>query len=153
MNPFIRSSWRPPSDVCGTRLLYKIRTKSVDGRFSEPVSIRVSTPLPPLAMARVVGVFDVRAHVTSTYGISSYDDPTFGWRLNPSCDTGACGFRLRGAVDDITMVFERKGGSYTASFTGRIGIVCGGTPSTSSGTVDLRVTKAKMIGRHWRATR
>ena len=50
------------------------------------------------------------------------------------------------------MVFKRKGGTYTAPLTGRL-FVCGGTPVTSNGTVELRVKMAKVLGREWRATR
>lgn len=139
--------------IPGRSQTYEIRAQSFDGRYSEPVSIEVSTPLPPLAQARVAGTFDVRTEITSQYGYSDYGHPTFGWRLKPSCDTRACGFRLRDVVNDITMVFKRKGGAYTAPFTGKLNLVCGGTPVTSGGTVELRVRKAKMIGREWRATR
>ena len=139
--------------IPGKKLTYKIRTQSADGRFSEPLSIVVSTPLPPLAQARVAGTFDVRIQITSQYGYSDYGHPTFGWRVTPLCDTRACGFRLKDPVRDITMVFKRTGGTYTAPFTGRLGLVCGGTPVTSSGTVDLRVKMAKVLGREWRATR
>jgi hypothetical protein len=139
--------------IPGRSLTYEIRTQSLDGRYSEPVSIEVSTPLPPVSEARVAGVFDVRGDVTSVYGITGYGDPTFGWRMTPDCDTRACGTRLRDRVNDITIELERKGGTYTASFTDRLGITCGGTPVTSSGTVVLHVKKAKVIGREWRATR
>ena len=139
--------------IPGRELTYKIRTQSVDGLYSEPLTIEVSTPLPPLAEARVAGAFDVRTEVTSQYGYSDYGHPTFGWKLTPSCDTGACGFRLRDVVNDITMVFKRKGGTYTAPFSGHLNLVCGGTPVTSSGTVELRVKVARVLGREWRATR
>ena len=55
--------------------------------------------------------------VTSVYGITGYGDPTFGWRMTPDCDSRACGTRLRDRGNDITMELERKGGTYTASFT------------------------------------
>jgi hypothetical protein len=139
--------------IPGRSLTYKIRTQSLDGRFSEPASIEVSTPLPPLSEARVAGTFDVRAQVTSQYGYSEYGHPTFGWRLTPSCDTRACGFRARDLVNDFTMMFTRKGGMYSASLTGRLGLACSGTPVTSNGTVELRVKKAHVIGREWRATK
>ena len=140
--------------IPGKKLTYKIRTQSADARYSVPLTIEVSTPLPPLAEARVAGAFDVRTEITSQYGYSDYGpSPTFGWKLTPTCDTRACGFRLRDVVNDITMVFKRKGGTYTAPFTGRLNFVCGGTPVTSSGTVELRVKMAKVLGREWRATR
>ena len=139
--------------IPGGNFTYEIRTQSLDGRYSEPISIEVSTPLPPRSAARVAGIFDVRADVTSSYGISGYEDVTFGWRLTPSCDDRACGFRLSDTVNDITVVSKRKGGTYTAPFTGRLGISCGDAPVTSSGTVELRVKTAKVIGGEWRATR
>jgi hypothetical protein len=139
--------------IPGRSLRYEIRTQSMDGRLSDPVSIDVSTPLPRLSSARVAGTFDVRADITSQFGVRGYDDPTFGWRLTPTCATRACTFRLRDVVNDLTMVFDRKGDTYTASFTGRLGLSCGNTPVTSSGTVELRVEKAKVIGREWRAIR
>ena len=101
----------------------------------------------------MAGVFDVRGDVTSVYGITGYGDPTFGWRMTP-------GLRHAGVRNPAPGPGERhhagaraEGGTYTASFTERLGITCSGTPVTSSGTVVLHVKKAKVVGREWRATR
>jgi hypothetical protein len=139
--------------MIGKERTYEITATTDDGRFSEPVPIDVTTPLPPLAEARVAGTFDIRGHVSTSYGINDYDDVSFGWRMKPSCGTRACGFRLRDDLSDITMHVERTGGTYTASFRGRLGLACGDTPVTSSGTIELRVKKARLIRGEWRATR
>ena len=139
--------------VLGKERTYEISATTDDGRLSESISIDVTTPLPPLAEARVAGTFDIRGNVSSSYGINDYDDVSFGWRMKPACDTRACGFRLRDDLSDITMNFKRTGGIYTTSFSGRLGLACGDTPVTSSGTVELRVKKARLIRGEWRAIR
>jgi hypothetical protein len=138
--------------VIGKERTYEITATTDDGRLSEPVSIDVTTPLPPLTEARVAGTFDVRGEVISSYHIDDYDHASYGWRFTPSCVTRACGGRLHDEVNDITMVVKRTGGTYTAPFTGRL-LVCNGTPVTSNGTVELHVKKARLIRGEWRAIR
>ena len=58
--------------IPGKNLTYKIRTQSVDGRYSEPVVDRGLHAAPPLSEARVAGAFDVRIEITSQYGYSDY---------------------------------------------------------------------------------
>ena len=88
---------------------------------------RVSTPLRLSRRARVAGVFDVRGDVTSVYGITGYGDPTFSWRMTRTA--------TRGRAEPGSGPGERhhagaraEGGTYTASFTERLGITCSGTP-------------------------
>jgi hypothetical protein len=69
------------------------------------------------------------------------------------CDTRACGFRLRDVVNDIHDGVRAEGRDIHRALTGRLDFVCGGTPVTSSGTLELRVKKAKVLGREMRGIR
>jgi hypothetical protein len=140
--------------IPGKKYTYAVRVEAPVGTFSDSVAIRVSTPVPPLGEARVAGTFDVRSEFVSKYGYGDYATPGFGWRFRPKCPTGSCGLSLRDInLEDLTLTLKREGGMYSGSFSGRIGLQCGGTSTVSTGTIELSVAAARVIGSEWRATR
>lgn len=140
--------------IPGKKYTYAVRVEAPVGTFSESVVVRISTPLPPLAEARVAGVFDVRSEFVSKYGYGEYVAPGFGWRFRPGCPSGSCEVSLRDInVEDLTLTLKRDGATYSGSFSGNIGLECSGTPTVSTGTIQLRVEAARVIGSEWRATR
>jgi hypothetical protein len=138
----------------GTDYTYEVRVEGPDGTFSDAVSVELSTPLPPLAEARVEGTFDVRSKITDETGYGDYTAPGFGWTLRPACGSGPCGFTLRDIVrDDLKLSLTRQKLTYTGTFSERFEIQCEGTGVISNGTVVLRVAKARVLDGEWRATR
>lgn len=140
--------------VPGETYRYEIRVEAEAGVFSEPASVRVETPLPLLAEARLQGTFDVRSRFTSKSGYGEYEAPGFGWRFRPKCGEGTCDASVQDILrSELHLVLDRTGGTYRGSYTGRFGLECGGTETISSVTIELRVTKARVIDGAWRATR
>jgi hypothetical protein len=145
--------YRDTSALPGKRYRYEVRVETEDGVFSDPVRVRIKTPIPPLVQARVEGTFDARTSFNSKVGYGDYTAPTFGWELTPVCASGPCAVRLRDSFyDDLRIKLNRSGGSYAGSFSGQIGLQCQGTPSTSTGSITLRVAKARVVDGEWRAT-
>ena len=150
---FGERKYRDTSALPGKRYRYELRVETQDGVFSDPVRARVRTPVPPLLQARVEGTFDARTSFTSKVGYGDYVAPTFGWEFTPVCTSGPCSVRLRDSFyDDLRIKLNRSGASYAGSFTGKIGLQCQGTPSTSTGSITLRVSKARVVDGEWRAT-
>lgn len=150
---FGERKYRDTSALPGKRYRYELRVETQDGVFSDPVRVRVRTPVPPLLQARVEGTFDARTSFTSKVGYGDYVAPTFGWEFTPVCASGPCDVRLRDSFyDDLRIKLNRTGASYAGSFAGQIGLQCQGTPSTSTGSITLRVSKARVVAGEWRAT-
>ena len=145
--------YRDTSALPGKRYRYQLRVETEGGVFSDPVRVRIKTPIPPLVQARVDGTFDARTSFNSKVGYGDYTAPTFGWEFTPICPTGPCAVRLRDSFyDDLRIKLNRNGATYTGSFSGKIGLQCQGTPSTSTGSITLRVARARVVGGEWRAT-
>jgi hypothetical protein len=134
------------------RYAYEVRVETGDGLFSDPVRVRAKTPIPPIVQARVEGTFDVRTQFISKSGYGEYSAPTFGWDLTPVCPTGPCSVRLRdNFYEALRLKLDRSGAAYTGSFSGQIGLECTGTPMTSTGSIDLRVKRARVVDGEWQA--
>ncbi len=136
---------------------YRYLVEAVGGDPHVEVSgteTRVLTPRPPLAAARVSGVFDVALKVRSSYGITGLDDSTSAWRVTAVCEQGACEIRLRDVNGPLPVTeLARDGVLYEGGGSGHVGMVCGTVELTSSYDLSLRVVGADTRGGRWRATK
>jgi len=135
------------------RYVYSVAAFGQDAIASEPAEVRVRTPAAPLSDARLEGTFDVKLREVSTFGYTtSGGDTTGGWTFTPRCGRGSCDVKVaqvfRGSRS-VTM--ERRSARYRARGSGQLGVRCGGTPSTSTFTIDVEVTKAKTVDGAWHA--
>ncbi len=123
---------------------------------SERVRVSARMKVPPIAQARLEGDFSVNATVTSRSGYDTLGKALErGWRFTPRCLDGAC---RRVAWHDLDTkrlrgVLTRRGGTYTGTYSGWFFIHCRGTRTTSSVSIELRVTRARTIQGRWHATR
>ncbi len=137
----------------GRSYTYEIRSHGPRG-FSDPLSTDVKIRVPSLSAARLEGDFGVDAKVVSQSGYTKFEGSTFGWRFRPKCRKGACNVLWRDVTDKhMHALLKHKGRSYTGGYTGLFLIKCGGTLSTSSVKLSLRVVKARAVAGEWRATR
>jgi hypothetical protein len=122
---------------------------------SEPATTEATTPTPPLRAARLEGVFNVRTKVVSSSGYSRLGGaPVYGWRFRPRCPAGPCDVRWRDLQRAfIRAVLDRRGGRYRGTYTGFFNAFCSGSKTTSTVTIDLKVTRARAVEGEWRATR
>jgi hypothetical protein len=135
------------------RYRYTVQAAGADGTLSEAARVNVRTPKAPLSVARLKGVFNMKFHITSSYGVNGFDDKTEGWRFSPGCARGACSTRLRDIHwQRFSTDLHRSGGSYAGAFTMRDYLACGGTPDTSSISINLHMASAKALDNAWRAT-
>ena len=135
------------------RYVYAVAAVGEDDLASEPVELRVKTPAAPLSDARLEGTFDVRIEQVSTFGYtSSGGDRAGGWSFSPRCERGACDVKVarvfRGAA---SVSMDRSSASYRAQGSGKLGVRCGGTPSTSTYVIRLKVTRAETVDGVWHA--
>lgn len=132
---------------------YEVEGVASEAR-SNPASVRVKTPEAPLGVARLEGVFNVRFVKTSSYGVNGIPEKTTrGWRFTPKCNTGACTTEWNDiSWKALGATLKRAGASYSATATVHGLLQCSGTPSTSSYTVKLHVTKAATVKDAWRVT-
>jgi hypothetical protein len=122
---------------------------------SEPATAEVTTPTPTLRAARLQGVFNVRTKLLSSHGYSKLGRaPIYGWRFRPRCPSGPCDVRWRDLQRaSIRAVLDRHGGRYRGTYTGFFNALCSGSRTTSTVTIELKVTKARAVEGEWRATR
>jgi hypothetical protein len=139
----------------GATLTYEVVVVTDGLPASEPAVVRIRTPLPPLKDARLVGVFNVKLRRTSTYGISDVPEKSSaGWRFRPECSTGPCDVRWTENFADLpALELTRDGARYEGSATGKPGVTCGGTESTGSYSLVVRVVAAELIAGVWQATK
>jgi hypothetical protein len=137
----------------GHKYSYKVVAEAGDVA-SGPIAISVTTTKPPLAEARVKGLFDIQASVTSSYGYSQIEKSvSFGWKFTPKCKKGPCTVAWKQVgTGGFTSTLERSGDTYTGSYTGHLGVICGSVEVTGTITVSLTVTKAKGEDGSWIAT-
>jgi hypothetical protein len=138
----------------GKKYTYEVRARG-NGKFSDPASAEVRIKVPPLKGARVEGDFNVSAKVVSKTGYSRFGQgTTFGWHFKPKCRAGACAVVWRDVfAERFHAKLTRKGARYVGNYTGFFLVKCGGTNSTSSVDLDLKVTTARAIAGEWRATK
>jgi hypothetical protein len=137
----------------GKDYTYEVRARG-SGAVSEPASVRVEVPVPPLKMARLVGDFAVTSGVIRKLGYGEFKVPTFGWHFTPRCDEGPCDVSWRDMGDDrIQANLHRQGRRYSGHYVGFFTSRCFGTRATSSVDISLEVSKARAIAGDWRATK
>jgi hypothetical protein len=134
------------------RYRYTVRAVGF-GSASMPAFVVVTTPEAPLSVARLQGTFNMKFHITSSYGVNGFGNKTEGWRYAPDCDEGACtthviDIHTKGFATDL----HRSGGTYKATFSMRGYIYCHSTPSNTSVSITLHVTKAQAYHDAFRAT-
>jgi hypothetical protein len=113
-------------------------------------SVHVHTPTAPKAIARFAGLFNVRLHLTSSYGLTGVGNNTAGWAFTPKCNEGPCGVRMSDLNHQLpTITLARTGATYQGSGSEQFG-TCSGTKVTSSFHVILHVTDAKARSDEWR---
>jgi hypothetical protein len=135
------------------RYRYTVQAIGTDGTLSEAARVNVHTPTAPLSVARLEGVFNMKFHITSSYGVNGFDDKTEGWRFTPGCGRGACSTRLRDIHwQRFSTDLHRSGETYVGAFTVRGYVACGGTPDSSSISINLHVARGKTLNDAWRAT-
>jgi hypothetical protein len=139
----------------GKSYTYEIQARASGTIESEKVSAQVKVRVPPLSMARVNGNYNAKLHTTSQFGyIGSVDDGTFGWNFKPKCRVGACDVTWKDLFyKDLKTVLDRAGATYTGSDSGKFFGKCSGVAGTSTVTLDLHVTKARVIDGVWSATK
>ena len=125
-------------------------------RHSRPALVVARLSVPPLAAARLEGYFNVRLKVTSSSGYSN-DLPgtsSAGWHFKPRCRHGACGALWSdNASKRLHARATRHGARYRISYRGFLFVSCSGAHATSALEITLRVTKARVRGHEWLASR
>ena len=112
--------------------------------------------VPKLAAARLEGYFNIRLKVTSASGYSNDVSgiSSAGWHFKPLCRHGACGaIWSNNSAKSIHARVTRHGARYRMSYRGFYFVTCSGAHATSALDVTLRVTKARVRGREWLASR
>lgn len=137
-----------------TTYRYEVQALDGEGGPASSASASAETGAPPVKMARLAGVFDVRLKKLNSYGVTGIPARgTAGWRFSPECDEGACDTRWRDiGRKQLAGDLHRAGERYSTSTTVRGVLQCSGTPTTSRITIDVRVTKADAVDGEWRAT-
>jgi hypothetical protein len=128
-----------------------------DEATSDPALLEVETQRASPGLARLEGLFNVKLKERSHYGLTlgkGGQRYTAAWRFVPRCEQGACAARwtdrsTRGLAADL----KRGGPRYRGTVFGRFGGTCGGTRTTATVTVDLRVVDARAVDDAWRAAR
>src|SRR5262245_37160236 len=134
------------------RYRYAVRAVAPNS-FGDPAVVVVRTHTAPKSVARLEGVFDMKFHITSSYGVHGFGNKTEGFRYTPNCDKGACTTHV---VDIHTRAFatdlHRSGGTYKSSFAMHGYIYCNSNRDDTSVSITLHVTKAKVFRDAWRVT-
>ena len=120
---------------------------------SDPALLEVATPRASPGLARLDGLFNVRMKERSHYGLTLGKGGkrfTAAWRFVPRCERGACAVRWTDrSTRGLAAELKRGGARYRGSVFGRFGGSCGGTITTATVTVDLRVVGARADGDEW----
>ena len=140
--------------VTGSTYVYEVAAFDGVGVATDPDRARVRTRPAPPSTAQVKGVYDIRLHVQSSYGITGLEGSTAAWRITPSCDEGACDIRIKVLQAQLPAIeAKHRQGQYEADGSGRFGFACGDVPQTSNYEIGLHPTAADAVGRSWRVTR
>jgi hypothetical protein len=134
---------------------YSVQATSGD-RHSQPVLVVARLSDPPLATARLEGYFDVRLKVTSSsgYGNNPPGTTTAGWHFKPLCPQGACdAIWVDNGAKSVHARATRHGARYHISASGYYFVTCNGAHATTSLDITFRVTKARVRGHEWIASR
>jgi hypothetical protein len=139
----------------GQTYTYGVAGLGSGGRESDPVTVGVDVPVPPLSKARLDGSFTVKVKVTSASGYTDYAKRfTIGWDFTPKCRQGPCNVRWKDLSDkDFRATLKRKGATYKGSDSGPLNAKCGDTVVTSTVDISFKVVKAKAVEGAWTATK
>lgn len=137
--------------------MYRYGVQAYGAASTEPsrrVYVVVHTGPAPTALARLKGTFNVRMHLTSSYGIEGLKGTTGGWKFTPECDDGPCDVRFADIHHAIPSTdLKHAAATYEGEDSGNLGITCSGVDQTSSFHVRVRVVAAAAVAGEWRATR
>lgn len=138
----------------GTRYHYVVKASGGDyGAESAGTSIVVTTSPASPAIARLAGIFAVKLHVDSSYGLTGAVGGTAAWRMVPKCSHGPCSSRIidvNGPMPGIDL--QRTAAVYDGTAPGKTGFRCGSLTISGTFHTHLRVTEASSVGGRWRAT-
>lgn len=139
--------------VPGKRYTYMVKSE-LDGKRSEGASVTLKIKRPPLASARLDGLFDIRSNLESSSGFSRVPQHvSYGWRFTPRCRSGPCRVVWSDQQAGARARLDRRGATYSGTYTGKFEIRCGSTETTSFVEIDLRVMRARKQNGEWLATR
>ena len=137
----------------GKTYTYEVRARA-GGAVSEPASVEVDVPVPPLKAARLIGRFAVTSRVITQSGYRELSAPSFSWHFTAKCDLGPCDVDWRDtSYDRVHARLHRRGNRYVGQYSGIFTTECYGTRTHASLELSLYVAKARAMGGQWRATR
>ncbi len=135
----------------GQHYTYRIVAIGEGNLASRAAVVPATTPVPPIADARVEGSYDVHYRVVASHGYSGhYTGTQFDqvFVFTPQCSTGACDLKWQDQQEKglAPSIFTRSGALYTTRTSGDFSVTCNGTPVTSFLNISLRVVQAKVRG-------
>ncbi|HEX4981250.1 MAG TPA: hypothetical protein VFV63_06110 [Ilumatobacteraceae bacterium] len=149
-----RTSWVDTHVTPGQRYAYQVIALGPDGLRSS-TAVRTTTKTAPPGTANLEGVFNVKLHPTSHYGLSSFrdKDTTAGWRFVPACKQPPCDTKMNDLHwKALTLTLDQTGGRYHGS-TSISGVVsCSGHGVSATYTLTITATKADAVKEGWRIT-
>jgi len=149
-----RTSWVDTRVTPGQRYAYQVIALSQDG-LRRSTAVRTTTKTAPPGTAGLEGVFNVKLHPTSHYGLSSFQDKdtTAGWRFVPACRQPPCDTKMNDLHwKALTLTLDQTGGRYhgSASISGVVS--CSGHSVSATYTLTITATKADAVKDGWRVT-
>jgi len=136
----------------GTRYRYTVVAVDAAGKRTPESIASIRTRTPKVADARLSGRFLTSMQVTSsTVGASG--TVTVFWVFSPTCSQGACRARLTVEGHGRLGILSRAGGTYTGTLSAPFLIrSCQGAHIPETLVVSIRIRRARVVGRAWRAT-
>jgi fibronectin type 3 domain-containing protein len=153
--PPITTTYTDTAAQPGNTYTYGVVSRGSGPLESDPLSVVVEVPVPPLSKARLDGDFNVNVKVTSASGYTDYAKKfKIGWEFTPRCSEGPCDVKWKDLSDkDFRATLKRSGATYKGSDSGPLNARCGDTVVTSKLEISFKVVKAKAIEGAWTATK
>lgn len=149
----------------GTTFHYRIAAVWAGRRSTPSTAVNVTTPTPPVSLARLQGTWQVDSRVTSSSGGNIPTGMTWSnsWDFTPQCTSGPCSVVVSGVIapagfanHDFTATLNRDGAVYTGTTSAHI-THCGEEPNVTDvpNQITLRITTtaAQVNGTSWDASR
>ncbi|MGN6378683.1 MAG: hypothetical protein ACTHNU_07000 [Gaiellales bacterium] len=150
MDQLTKTSFVDDTVTPGRTYTYQVAT--IRGMERSPRAIAtVKVRKPPLAAARLVGLFNVSATPVRTTGLTGVGNATYAWEFRPRCKAGPCSSRW--SWEGFRAVATRSGTTYTFSYSGNLNVRCGSNSATSNATAHIRVVSAAADHARWKVAR
>jgi chitodextrinase len=157
-----RAKFRVTGLRFGTQYRFWVVAVGEDDRASPRALRSVTTKLPPIAAARLVGTFSTTATLTSSAGERvRFSSHTISWSLSPTCPASACTvsftathrFGPRSVVTSGVLDWSGTA-DYTGRWIGAFGTTCRNHRQHAVSTlmIKMRATSAHVVGGAWVAT-